>query len=479
MKVADAFNGQHLLLTGVTGFVGQAVLAKFLQVVRDAAQVYVLIRGKGDITAQQRFDDLVASSRMLGSSSEDSGVSNAELAELLRTKVTVVQGDLAAERGDGPPLGMSDSDFAMLCEKITMIIHSAADVGFTNPFAVALRANLLGTVAMQAFAHQCPKLNTFVYVSTAYVGSNSKESIMTPTAVALPFDVSSLVRAVEAGDEEQLSRYEHFMLGCGWPNTYVMSKVCAEGYLHQYQGDLPTLVVRPSMIGCSYWDEVGWNLSKGGPTLSTFAIGMGAITVLSNSRHSLDIVPVDYLANLIITSTTYFSQLPAEQRKRIHIHHGVMGLHRLQQKQYFATVVDHYRSSPLPGRMRTPRTKLCVDDNHLKLELMARYKIPLSAIEMAASVWPGLLKIKPVKQLKVALSKTLQLFDISMWVIQREFAFVAGDELHAMNQLSDPRERRLLHRDLADLDHDTYVRVFCDSIRSLMLPNKSRAQSKL
>ncbi|EEC77079.1 hypothetical protein OsI_15479 [Oryza sativa Indica Group] len=52
-----------------------------------------------------------------------------------------------------------------------------------------------------------------------------------------------------------LKRAMHF----GWPNTYVLTKAMGEMLLRQLGGDLPVVIVRPSIITSTFQDPMpGW-----------------------------------------------------------------------------------------------------------------------------------------------------------------------------------------------------------------------------
>lgn len=61
LSVKRAFSGSSVLLTGVTGYVGSIVLEQLLRVCTDVKTVYVLIRGKRNLTSKQRLEKLLSS----------------------------------------------------------------------------------------------------------------------------------------------------------------------------------------------------------------------------------------------------------------------------------------------------------------------------------------------------------------------------------------------------------------------------------
>ena len=58
--VAETLAGSHIFITGATGFLGKAVVEKLLRSVPDLGGIYILARGKRDLTAQDRVTKLLS-----------------------------------------------------------------------------------------------------------------------------------------------------------------------------------------------------------------------------------------------------------------------------------------------------------------------------------------------------------------------------------------------------------------------------------
>src|SRR5690349_16309198 len=112
--------GKHLLLTGVTGFVGEALLQRLLS---DAPEtrITVLVRPRGSTSAEDRIATLLRKPIFEGC---DAG------------RVTVLEGDIA----DVPPLP-ADLD---------AVLHCAGDVSFNPPVDQAFTTNVVGTRGLLA-----------------------------------------------------------------------------------------------------------------------------------------------------------------------------------------------------------------------------------------------------------------------------------------------------------------------------------------
>lgn len=118
-----------LLLTGATGLVGQAMVP-LLQ----AANPF------RPIVALARTPDAV---RIPG--------------------VLALSSDLAA-----PGLGLSAETYDLLTDRVTEVVHSAADIRFRISVEESRQTNVHGTQQMLALAEKCPHLERFLQVSTIY-----------------------------------------------------------------------------------------------------------------------------------------------------------------------------------------------------------------------------------------------------------------------------------------------------------------------
>jgi len=81
---------------------------------------------------------------------------------------TVVQADLTQ-----PLLGLAKPVWDLLSQRVTQVIHSAADIRFRISLDESRAANVEGTRQMLDFAGACKQLERFLHVSTIYVAGRS------------------------------------------------------------------------------------------------------------------------------------------------------------------------------------------------------------------------------------------------------------------------------------------------------------------
>jgi len=224
-----------VLLTGATGFLGQELLARFLE--RDDRHVYAIVRA------------------------EDSEAAAARLPA--HDRLTAVPGDI-----ERPGLGLDSTTADDLAERITTVLHCAASVSFGLGLPESRRINVDGTRRVAELAERCTNLARFAYVSTAYV----------------------------SGEPSGLFREDQLDVGQRFRNAYEQSKFEAEALLRGRFGHLPLQVLRPSIIvGDS---RTGFTSAFNVLYAPLKAFARGAIPAIPARRSSpVDIVPVDYVAD--------------------------------------------------------------------------------------------------------------------------------------------------------------------------------------
>ncbi len=107
-RLADLLAGKKIVMTGVTGFIGEQLLWKILTELPDTT-VAVLVRRKGSATAEHRMLGLVKKKIFAGLAAAAGGAE-----QLLASRVQVVEGDLPGV----PPLPVD----------LDVVVHCAGDV---------------------------------------------------------------------------------------------------------------------------------------------------------------------------------------------------------------------------------------------------------------------------------------------------------------------------------------------------------------
>ena len=339
LSVRRALSGKHIMLIGVTGFIGKVWLANTLMELPEIGRIYLLIRRQKSNPAARRFEKLVEESPVFDPLYARYG---AELTTFLRERVEVIEGDVCQ-----PGLGLAPEVSQSLQKNLDLIINSSGLTDFNPDLRDALATNLDAAVNVTEFVRQSDHAG-LLHLSTCYVAgardgrvSESIRPNYTPAGVA-GFDAEvewrslhALVKQAEqlaesAGVTDELRQQalskEHAAKDLhgaaldnqirknrfrwlreylteagmkraaelGWPNTYTLTKSLAESLIAKYGAGLPIAVVRPAIVETSVEEPfVGWNEGINTSASLSYLLGTSFRQLPSNEKKRLDIIPVD------------------------------------------------------------------------------------------------------------------------------------------------------------------------------------------
>ena len=339
LSVRETLANRHLLLIGVTGFIGKVWLIDLLENVPDIGRITLLIRRNRTTSAQRRFERIVEESPAFDTLQERHG---RRLGAFLKDKVEVVEGDVSL-----PGLGLEEGTRARLAKSLDLIVNSAGLTDFNPDLRDAISSNVDSALHLLDFLRKCDHAG-LMHLSTCYVVgmrdgrvTEDLQENYSPTNGAdfsAEREIESLletIRRVEAraespeltralrrqalgrgGDETSapaaeldgvlkrnrarwaknrlvrigLRRAQHL----GWPNTYTFTKSLGESLLAQRGRDLTIAIVRPSIVESSERSPfTGWNegINTSGPL--SYLLGTNFRQLPSNERKCLDVIPVD------------------------------------------------------------------------------------------------------------------------------------------------------------------------------------------
>ena len=377
--IPEFFHGKVVLIAGATGFLGQALVAKILTALPDVKRIYLLIRSQTGTdgekrTATDRLENEVFTSSAFAKLKQIHGE---QLEEWLREKVYAVEGDMAYER-----LGLSDNDYETLQREVQIFINSGGLVKFDPPIDASLQSNVFGSKYAVELARGCQDV-VFLHVSTAFVRGvqpgkvpeelhppyeTYAERYQAEKGEAIPGtleaeieDIQQLSEQVrsEANQPDKLDQFRREAvedLGVdtgerlnrqievsrekwieqrlineglkraharGWNDTYTYMKALGEQMITKTRGELPTAIIRQSIMESSLEDpEPGWlggALRMADPLIVGF--GKGRLPDFPGDPNSiLDIIPADFVINAILAATvqTYY-------RRGIEVYHIASG----------------------------------------------------------------------------------------------------------------------------------------------------------
>jgi thioester reductase-like protein len=338
-SVRRALQGKHVMLIGVTGFIGKVWLANLLLDLPDVGRIYLLIRRQKSNPAQRRFEKIVEESPVFDPLFEKYGTG---LGDYLREKVEVVEGDVTQ-----PGLGLSAEVAKRLQRNLDLVINSSGLTDFNPDLRDALTTNTDAAMTILELVRGADHAG-LLHLSTCYVagerdGRVTEKLIPNYTPRRVPnFDAErewhslhELIAEAEtkaeseevtAGLRTQSLAKEHASKGLqgvalenqirknrirwlktylteegtrrakelGWPNTYTLTKSLAESLIIKHGAGLPIAVVRPAIVETSVSKPfLGWNEGINTSASLSYLLGTYFRQLPSNESKRLDIIPVD------------------------------------------------------------------------------------------------------------------------------------------------------------------------------------------
>uniref|UniRef100_A0A1L8D6A3 Fatty acyl-CoA reductase n=1 Tax=Plutella xylostella TaxID=51655 RepID=A0A1L8D6A3_PLUXY len=244
-SISEFFAGKSVFVTGGTGFLGKVLIEKLLYSCSSIDKIYVLIRkkrGRNPDVRMQSFYENVIFSRIRNERPSD------------LEKVVPVIGDMSE-----PNLGLEHSVISLLIQKVSALVH----------------------------------------VSTAY--SNTEQDTVEERVYPPPNTLQEIDEFLNKSGDDVDARNIFLKKK---PNTYAYTKSMAEYLVSTNQQDIPTAIVRPSIVLSTLKDPLpGWLENWNGPTGLMYAAARGVHRFMAaDAAKVLDLIPVDTVANMTIAA---------------------------------------------------------------------------------------------------------------------------------------------------------------------------------
>ncbi len=362
--IVERLSGKHVLVTGVTGFVGEALLQRLLGDV-PGVRVSVLVRPRGSTPAEARVATMLKKPIFEGC--DGSGVQ-------------VIAGDMA--------------DVPALPADLDAVVHCAGDVSFNPPVDEAFTTNVIGTRDLLARIAEIGDHVHYVHVSTAYVAGRRRGTIAEGPVVhdvdleaelawglaqrafvdqrSRDADRLAKLRAkaerahgragllgAAAVVEERRKTWvsdELIRLGTerarslGWTDCYTFTKAMAERVVEARASRAPVSIVRPSIIESALdrpyagWIE-GFKMAE--PLI--LAYGRGELPELPAAADTVvDIVPVDHVVAALVAVLAH----PPEPGEAEYFHVSSGARNPLTIHKLYDHVRGYFDAHPFTGGER-------------------------------------------------------------------------------------------------------------------------------
>jgi thioester reductase-like protein len=516
-SVRKALGGKHVMVIGVTGFIGKVWLANTLMDLPEIGKLYLLIRRQKSSPAQKRFEKVIEGSPVFDPVFEKYGE---QLGSLLAEKIEVVEGDVSQ-----PDMGMDPEIVALLSKDLDLIINSSGLTDFNPDLRDALAVNVDSTYHLIEFIRRSDHA-ALLHLSTCYVAGQRDGRVSerlrpnyTPAGLA-DFDAEKelhrlhdLVESAEARAEgpeiseelrKQALEKEHAAKGLsgqalenqirknrvrwlknylteeatrrakelGWPNTYTFTKSVAETLIAKHGAGLPIAIVRPAIVETSVAKPFrGWNEGINTSASLSYLLGTAFRQLPSNERKRLDIIPVDAVcagmtligAALIERRHDPLYQLatsvtnPCDMGRSIEL--TSLGHRR------------HYRAQEgLEYWLRLRMDAIPVSKERYNRMSAPAQRMIIQSIQRAMSSLPSAMK-KPLAKTERNLERVEKLVGLfEPFILQNEHDFVA-DNVEKLSQALTPEEKEIFGYDTAGLDWWEYwINIHIPALRRWTYP---------
>jgi fatty acyl-CoA reductase len=492
--------GKKIVMTGVTGFIGEHMLWKILTELPDTCPS-VLVRRKGSASARDRMIALVKKSIF-----NDLRTSAGGAAELLDTRVEIIEGDL-------PNVPQLPAD-------LDIVVHCAGDVSFDPPIDQAFTTNVIGTKALMERTleavtdehGQWRKVPHYVHISTAYTAGRRRGAIPEAphvhdidyeTEAAAGIAMRELIEE-ESRTSAQLAKLrkeaerEHRQAGflttaadterrriewvqaelvtagterarsLGWTDVYTFTKALGERVVADVGRDVHVSVVRPAIVESSWlhpypgWIE-GFKMAE--PLI--LAYGRGELPEFPATPEAVvDIVPCDHVVNAILAVCATQPEIGTPEY--YHVNSGARN--PLSFKDLYSYIRAYFQAHPFEGGPRgAARLPQWTFPGASSIERL------LSTSERAHKLAERLLAQAPRSDRTRKIAKDLDRTRVRLDFLRRYHTLYkeyAQSELHfvddntlALTQVLHPDDQAAFAFDTAVFDWKTYIQeVHCPSI---------------
>ncbi|CAH2241561.1 jg3897 [Pararge aegeria aegeria] len=297
IPVADFYVGKSIFITGGTGFLGKVLTEKLLYSCPDIGNIYLLVRDKKNVSAQERakgYFDTQWIKQMLREKPSPINVAtlrrackeyllqrpcdhqpkallfdrlNKERPENLR-KIKFISGDLTQAN-----LGLSSKTLKTLLEEISVVFHLAATIKFNEPLSIAMKINVEGTNEVLKLCQNMKRIQVFVYMSTIFSNTNHERTMIEEKLYPVPMPLDEVYSMIQDGDENDVFS--------------------------------PELLVTPAIEE----PVKGWITNWMGSTPVLYLLGKGwCRCVTGRGENILEIIPIDYVVNLTVAATARYTR---------------------------------------------------------------------------------------------------------------------------------------------------------------------------
>ncbi|XP_039486868.1 fatty acyl-CoA reductase wat [Drosophila santomea] len=445
--VTDFYSNATVLITGGTGFVGKVLTEKLLRSF-GLRKIYMLIRSKDSLSVQERLKGFFNESifnRMREESPQ------------LLAKVHPIRADYSAI-----DLDIDSADRAMLSSEVQIVFNVVASVKFNEKLSDAIDINVLGTKKILDLAMEMKHLKSFVHISTLYCNCNRK--FIKEQVYENEIGYEKIMQIYRTFDDETLEKMRHCLIG-QMPNTYTMTKKCAENLVNHRAFHMPAGIFRPPIVMSTYRDPFpGWTDNLYGPSgLCTWSARGLVRCIYGKASCKANMLPADYVVNAMIATAWDIArrfelrESKVEGRAELPVYNYVSDANNITWGQYMHLSRKGFHEPFDKALWCFSYVIIPSKPLHCAIAFFL-HNIPAYILDLIAMV-TGQKRIY-VK----AYGKISRIIDMMAWFGLKEWKF-AHRNIDELNELLPREERSVLQFNVATINWSEYFRSYLSGIR--------------
>ncbi|RDX87381.1 Fatty acyl-CoA reductase 2, partial [Mucuna pruriens] len=362
--IVKFLRGKKIFITGATGFLAKVFIEKILRTEPDVGKMYLLIKANNKQAAMERLQNEIINTELFRCLQQIHGKS---YQAFMLSKLVPVVGNVCEHN-----LGLDEDISNVIEDEVDIIVNSAANTTFDERYDTAININTIGPCRLMNIAKKCKKLKLFLHVSTAYVNGQRQGRIMerpfsigeciarekfmsevSPTYLPT-LDIEGEINLVSnyKGDiEDNLLAQKMKEIGLerarryGWQDTYVFTKAMGEMMIDKLRGDIPVVVMRPSVIESTFSEPFpGWMEGNRMMDPIVLCYGKGQLTGFLVDPNGVLDVPADMVVNATLAAMARHGM---SQKPEINVYQIASSVVNPLVFQDLARLLyEHYSSSP-------------------------------------------------------------------------------------------------------------------------------------